>query len=76
MLFCFSFVPFSLSVVKTFDLRIESGYGELKLRDQLDTPIKDSDMLKYAMDVFAKSGCFYFKIEFSQSKLKAITAQV
>lgn len=62
--------------MQTFDLKINPGYGELKISDQLDTPIRDFTVLKYVIDVFAKSGSFYLKLDFSQEMSKTITHQV
>lgn len=70
------FVSFSLLVAQTFQAQFSDGFGELKICDQLETPIKDLSTLKYAINVWAKSGCFYLKVDFQQETSESITSAV
>lgn len=63
-------------VAQAFQVKLNSGSGELILSDQLDTPIRDVSTLKYAIDVWSKSGCFYLKVEFQEDKSELITSEV
>lgn len=53
--------------MKTYNLKLSTGSFDLSVTDQLNTPIKDVETLKYAVDVFSKSGSFYFKVEVKQT---------
>lgn len=67
----------SLSIVlKTFNVKLNNGFGEMLISDQYDTPIRELPLLKYAIEVFSKSGCFYLKVSFNQSEPDLITSQV
>lgn len=63
-------------VAHAFQAQFSDGFGELKICDQLDTPIKDLSALKYAINVWAKSGCFYLKVDFQQRTSESITSAV
>lgn len=59
-----------------FKTEFKDGIGELEISDQLDTPIRDISVLKFAIEVFAKSGCFYLKVKFNQAETELITSEV
>lgn len=64
------------AVAKAFNLRFNDGFGELSIADNLGTPIRNLAQLKYAIDVFAMSGCFYLKVAFTQEETTLINDKV
>lgn len=64
-------IIFPIKVAKAFDVQFSYGPSELSIVDQLDTPVRNLATLKYALDVFSKSGSFYFKVGCSKKESSA-----
>lgn len=65
-----------LLVSKAFQAQFPDGLVELKICDQFGFPLRDLNALKYAINVWNKSGCFYRKVEFEQNTSGSITSEV
>lgn len=71
-----SLIWFIQIVAEAFRVEFDDGFGELSICDQIDFPIRGLSELKYAIDVWAKSGCYYLKVEFKQETSELITSEV
>lgn len=69
-------------VLDAFNVKFNEGYGELSIFNQNDFPIRDLATLRYALEVWSKSGCFFLKVSYTQTdvrlhnKISLITSQV